>query len=168
MFTKLKFILVIAVLCLTIPFSLSAKKPEKGEWSGFFAEVSIIDCGDYWILTDEVVEIFWIDFFDKDDNWLREFLNFTVYEDLYREDKPKHLTGRLEFHVQSYWENYEWVYEQRQGLFMQITVPGHGNMLFEAGRIMRDADGVFFEKGQFIDWDGTADFEPICNYLRQE
>lgn len=169
MFAKIKFIFVVAVLCLTIPFSVLAKKPEKGEWSDFFPAEPLIDCGDYWILDDLVFDVFWIDFFDKDGNWIREFENYTFYDDLYRDGKPIHLPGKVEFHVQAFYENDEWVYEQRQGLFFQITVPGYGNMFIQAGRIMRDADGFFFEKGQNItDEAFNESIERLCDYLRQE
>jgi len=169
MFTKVKFIFIITVLCLSIPFSVLANKPEKGEYSDFFLAEPLIDCGDYWILDDYVLDLFWIDFFDNEGNWIREFDNYSFFDDLYREGKPIHSSGKSEFHVQAYFENDEWVYEQLQGIFTQITVPGYGNMLVDTGRFMRDADGFYFEKGQLVG-DGEFDerIEALCDYLRQE
>lgn len=167
MFTKTKIIFVITVLCLTIPFSVLAKKPQKGEWAGFFDAEPAIDCGDYTIFDNIVFEVSWIDFFDKSGDWIRTFENYRIYEDFYRDGKPVHLSSKSEFHVQAFYFDGEWQYEQRQGLFNQVTVPGYGNLFIQAGRIMRDSDGFFFEKGQ-----GMGDFEAstakLCDHLRQE
>lgn len=169
MFTRLKFSLVIATLCLTIPFSVTAKKPESGEWSGSTGTFPIIDCGDYLIFSDESLDTWWIDFFDQEDNLIRTFKNYSWHEDLYREGKPLRLSGSTNYHAQIHFENDEVVFRAMQGIFLQVIVPGYGNMLFEAGRVILDADwNIIFDKGNFLDWGGTSDFEEICNYLRQE
>jgi hypothetical protein len=169
MFTRPTFSLLIAIVCLTIPFSVSANKPESGEWSGFIGTFPIIDCGDYQILTDESLDTWWIDFFDQEDNLIRSLKHYAWHEDLYREGKPLHLNGSTNYHAQIYFEDGEMVLRAMQGIFFQVIVPGHGNMLFEAGRVILDADwNLIFDKGNWLDWGGTSDFEVICNYLRQE
>lgn len=163
MFTKAKFSLVIVALCLAIPFTAQANKPIKGEWSGFFEEELIFDCDDYWILTNEFVEISWIYFFDQDGNWIREFFTITAVDDLYREGKPIHVSGSARVTAQAHYEDGEWLWEQRQGLFYKVTVPGYGDLVVETGRIMRDEDGFFFETPH-----SGSDYGPLCDYLRQE
>jgi len=80
-----------------------------------------------------------------------------------------HLNGSTNYHAQIHFEDDEIVLRAMQGIFFQVIVPGYGNILFEAGRIMLDADwNLIFDKGNFLDWEGTSDFEAICNYLRQE
>ena len=75
----------------------------------------------------------------------------------------EHLTSVINFNVRRYWEDGDWYDESRQGTFFTLTVPGHGHLLFQAGRVKRTRDGeIYFEAGKNLDFD-TA---PVCDYLR--
>lgn len=163
MLTKIRFLLITTVLFLTIPLGLQADKPLKGEWSGSFPAEPLFECGDYDILSNVFFEITWIDFFDRKGNWTREVFMITVVDDLFREGKPIHIPGSAKVTAQAHYENGEWLWEQRQGLFYKVTVPGYGALFAERGRIMRDQDGFFFETPH-----SASDYGPLCDYLRQE
>ena len=163
MFTQFRFLFISAVLFLTIPLGLQANPPIRDEWSGYFESVPLLDCGDYWIMSNELVGLSWIYFFDRDGNFIREIFMIDVVDDLYREGKPIHVPGHANVIVQAHYEDGEWLWEQRQGVFYRVNVPGYGDLMVQVGRIMRDEDGFFFETPH-------AEFEygPLCDYLRQE
>ena len=71
--------------------------------------------------------------------------------------------------MQAHFEDGDWLWEQRQGLFLNVTIPGYGPLVIQVGRIMRDEDGFFFQTPH-SDPDGSdlSTNGPLCNYLRQE
>lgn len=119
MLTQFRFLFISAVLSLTIPLGLQANPPIKDEWSGYFESVPLLDCGDYWIMSNELVELSWIYFFDRHGNFIREIFMIDVVDDLYRDGKPIHVPGYANVIVQAHYEDGEWLWEQRPRSVLQ-------------------------------------------------
>ena len=96
MFDKFKLVFILLTLCLIVPLTASAAKPLSGGWSDFFEADPLIDCGDFLILDDVLVDASWREFYDKDGNFVRASERYTFDDDLYHEDFPDgiHLYGK--------------------------------------------------------------------------
>ena len=70
MFDKFKLVFIWLILCLIFPLTASAAKPDSGGGSYFFEADPLIDCGDFWIRDDTLMDYSWRDFYDKDGNWV--------------------------------------------------------------------------------------------------
>jgi hypothetical protein len=95
MFDKFKLGLICVTLCLTVPLTASAAKPDSGKRSRFFEAAPLVFCGDFTIVDDFLVDVSWNYFYDNDGNFVRADEHYTFYDDLYHEDFPDgiHLYG---------------------------------------------------------------------------
>jgi len=164
MFTKVKFIFIIAILSLIIPFTASAAKPDQGKYSVFFPADPLVDCGDFLILDNTAMDVAWKYFSDNDGNWVRTSESYFFDDDLYNENFPDgtHLTGNASVH----WQRYADDSTRNTGVRMQITVPRYGRMFFDAGQLYWDSDGGFYVHGHNQDW-VNQEIDAICDYLDQ-
>ena len=164
MFTKVKFIFVIAILSLIIPLTASAAKPDQGKSSDFYPGDPLVNCGDFWILDDVAIDVAWKVFFDNDGNWVRSSASYFFDDDLYNENFPDgiHLTGNASVHWQWYGDGSI----RNTGKRVGITVPGYGRMFFDAGQYYWDSDGGFYVHGHNQDW-VNQEIDAICEYLDQ-
>lgn len=157
-------ILVLTVLTFIFPLSASAAKPALNKFSMFFPADPLVDCGDFWIVDDVAIDVAFKDFVDKDDNWVRSSEDYFFDDDLYNSNFPDgiHLTGNASVH----WQRYDDGSFQNTGVRTGITVPGYGQMFFDAGHFGKDSDGVFYVHGHNQDWT-SWEIDAICKYLDQ-
>jgi len=161
---RFRTIFVITILSFTIPLSASAAKPDQSRFSMSFPADALIDCGDFRILDDVVIDVALKDFFDKNDNWIRSSEDYFFDDDLYNENFPDgiRLAGKGSVH----WQRYKDGSFRNTGVRIRITVPGYGPLFFDAGQFGRDSDGVFYVHGHNQDWT-SWEIDAICNYLDQ-
>ena len=84
MFDKFKLVFIWLTLCLIFPLTASAAKPDSGGGSFFFEADPLIDCGDFLILDDTLIDYSWRDFYDRDGNWVRSAERYSFGDDLHR------------------------------------------------------------------------------------
>lgn len=118
----------------------------------------VLDCGDFEILEDCSVHADLLFF----DDYLRAHVEFAcnAYNNL---DPSKSIQeGRAA-------QNLRWDFTtgvaSYHGLTFHITLPGHGKVFMNAGRIVFDPSGIVFQAGQFDSIDPDVE-EPFCEALR--
>lgn len=168
MFTKVKFIFVIAILSLIIPLTASAAKPDSGGGTFFFPGDPLVDCGDFWIRDDLLMRESWRDFYDRDGNWVRSAARYSFDDDLYHEGFPDgiHILGNAQANHQWYVKGGE-IRHKVTGLPVGITVPGYGTLFFDAGQFILVGEELVFVAGKNQDWI-QQDFDAICAYFRNQ
>lgn len=168
MFDKFKLIFIWLTLCLMIPLTASAAKPDSGGDLYFFEADPLVFCGDFWILDDTLMKESWRDFYDKDGNWVRTAARYSFDDDLYHEDFPNgiHLYGNAQANHQWFIEDDD-VWHKVTGLPVGITVPGYGPMFFDAGQFVFVNGELEFVAGKnhnFI----RDETDAICDYFRNQ
>ncbi len=100
------------------------------------------------------------DYFDKDGNWIRSKLHWTVEGKVYNFDNPDNYLPykNAVYNVFNYPES-----QRIAGLWALVTVPGEGAIFMDVGLIIFDANGVAFEAGKHQWWDGNVD--ALCGHL---
>jgi hypothetical protein len=171
---KLTILLLVLLLTLVVAVPAYADKPVKhsNDWEEDFF---VTDCGDY-VINDRVLHHErWIDFFDKDGNWIRE----TGYSE--GVDHVYNVSDETRFAEGLYHE--EWIITPGpdpnhlefnfHGLDWNIQLPGHGTVYHESGL-----------DDELCDWSGEPppgdciplkraglsqrDFEALCKALKAD
>jgi len=169
---KLTTPLLVLVLTLVAAVPVYADKPvkESNDWSEDFF---VTDCGNY-VINDRVLHHErWIDFFDKDGNWIRETGYSEGLDHVYNTSDNTH------FAEGPYHE--EWIITPGpdpdhlefdfHGVDWNIQLPGHGTVYHESG-----------QENQLCEWSGSpppgdcitfkrvglskADFATLCKVLQ--
>ncbi len=168
MFDKFKLISIWLTLCLIVPLTASAAKPLSGGWSDFFEADPLIDCGDFLILDDVLVDASWREFYDKDGNFVRAAERYTFDDDLYHEDFPDgiHLYGKALGNHQYFLKDGA-LWHKVTGAEVKITVPGYGHMFFEAGQLMFVDGELEFVAGKNHNY-SRDETDAICDYFRNQ
>ena len=143
--------------------NLLAGKPDmytvNGEGAGFVG-----DCGDDFEVWEEVSwEAKVKDYFNKDGDFVREKIHWTVEGVVYNADAPENY---LPYKNSVYNEFFigETGEDRIAGLWALVTVPGYGSIFIDVGLIIFDADfNVVFEAGQHQWWSGNVD--GLCPFL---
>lgn len=168
MFDKFKLGFICLTLCLTVPLTASAAKPDSGGGSIFYEADPLVYCGDFSILTDFLMDYSWRDFYDKDGNWVRSAVQLTFYDDLFRHDFPDgiHLYGKARANEQHFSEGDE-SRVKVTGTQVAITVPGYGHMFFDAGQFILVDGELEVIRGKNHNYlrDET---DAICDYFRNQ
>jgi hypothetical protein len=168
MFDKFKLVLIGLTLCLIFPLTASAAKPVSGGDSFFFEADPLIFCGDFWILDDTLMDYSWREFYDKDGEFVRAAERYSFDDDLYHEDFPDgiHLYGKAQANHQYFFKGDEF-WHKVTGAVVKITVPGYGQMFFDAGQFIFVDDELEFIHGKNHNYirDET---DAICDYFRNQ
>ena len=168
MFDKFKLVFIWLTLCLIVPLTASAGKPDSGGGSYFIEADPLISCGDFLILDDLLLGYSWSDFYDKDGNWVRSSERYTFDDDLYHEDFPDgiHLYGKALGNHQWFSKDGE-LWHRVTGAEVKITVPGYGHMFFDAGQfVFVDGELEFIHGKNHNFYRGETD--AICDYFRNQ
>jgi hypothetical protein len=163
----MKRLIMLSTLAATMAVSLalagsaSAAKPEVRTFHDE-GTASIADCGRFEVLTDYVLDIRWIVFFDDEGNedFAREHFVFQdfFYNSETDEGFAERNTGNAVIDLPSEDQT------SLSGLSYHVTVPGEGVVLLQAGRQEFDEAGnVVFVAGphQVLD----EDFDKLCEAL---
>lgn len=160
-------LLLMLVLLTFVPMAHAAKPDMYTDEYGFILE--IVDCGDFSVM-DNIWEVDKIkDFYDNEGNFMRSQINITAWDDIYRHDDidGPHLYGTA--HVMARWTldgNGDW-FDTQSGLAVAITVPGEGQLFFDAGRLIYNVSNgweLIFSAGRHHDWN-FEEYEVLCNYF---
>jgi len=165
MFDKFKLVFICLTLFFIVPLTASAGKPDSGGGSYFFEADEFINCGDFLILDDILMDVSWRDFYDKDGNLVRSRVQFTFDDDLYHEDFPDgiHLYGKGIGNNQSFFKDGEF-WQRVTGAEVKITVPGYGHMFFDAGQLLFVDGEIEFVRGKNHNY-FRDETDAICDYL---
>lgn len=168
MFDKFKLVFIWLTLCLIVPLTASAAKPDSGGGSFNFPAAQFIFCGDFWILDNTLIDYSWRDFKDEDGNVVRATERYSFDDDLYHEDFPDgiHLYGKAGNYHQWFFEGDE-VWHKVTGSDVKITVPGYGHMFFSAGQLLFVDGEIEFIRGKHQDY-FLGETDAICDYLRNQ
>ena len=168
MFDKFKLVFIWLTLCLMIPLTASAAKPDSGGGSYNFPADPFIFCGDFWILDNILMDYSWRDFYDKDGNVVRSAEKYTFDDDLYHEGFPDgiHLYGKGIGNNQSFFKDGEF-WRRVTGAEVKITVPGYGHMFFDAGQLLFVDGEIEFIRGKNHNY-FRGETDAICDYFRNQ
>jgi hypothetical protein len=168
MFDKFKLGFICLTLCLTVPITVSAAKPDSGGDSYIFEADPLIDCGDFWILDNILLDYSWQEFYDKDGNFVRAAERLTFDDDLYHEDFPDgiHLYGKALGNHQYFFKDGEF-WHRVTGAEVKITVPGYGQMFFEAGQLLFVDGELELMRGNNHNY-VLDETDAICDYFRNQ
>lgn len=168
MFIKFKLAVIWLILCLIVPLTASAAKPDSGGETFFFEADPLVNCGDFWIVDDTHMDYSWREFYDKDGNWVRAAERYSFDDDLYHADFPDgiHLYGNAQ-------ANHQWFYKDGEfwhkvtGPVVGITVPGYGQMFFDAGQFIFVDGELEFIHGKNHNYI-LGETDAICDYFRNQ
>ena len=166
MFDKFKLGFICLTLCLTVPLTASAAKPDSGEGSYFFEADPLIFCGDFTIVDDLLLDVSWSEFYDKDGNFVRAAERYTFYDDLYHEGFPGgiHLYGKAQGNHQYFFKDGEF-WHRVTGAEVKIMLPGYGHMLLDAGQLLFIDGEIEFIRGENHNY-FQDETDAICDYFR--
>lgn len=168
MFDKFKLGLICLTLCLTVPLTASAAKPDSGKGSYFFEAEPLVFCGDFTIVDDLLMDVSWNYFYDNDGNFVRADEHYTFYDDLYREDFPDgiHLYGRALNNQQYFFKDGEF-WHRVTGAEARFMLPGYGHVLFDAGQLLFIDSEIEFIRGKNHNY-FLGETDAICDYFRNQ
>jgi hypothetical protein len=174
MFKRFSFILVLSILCLTIPLAALAAKPDSGKNSFFFPGDPLVFCDydgeddDFLILDDLLTRVLWNDFYDKEGNLIRHSEKWSFDDDLYHEDFPEgiRLKGNAQENSQYSFDG-DSVKQKSTGVSIRINVPGIGHLFFQAGQMMFVDGELVYVHGKNHDWI-QWEVEAICDYFSDQ
>lgn len=129
---------IIAIIALGSTSTAFAVPPLKGDFgpTDFFG-LFVADCGTFNVLLDFTEQGHFIVHFDQDGNPVRENVHFNFPNDIYynSENPDIFLTGNAA-------QNFKFDYVNNTlaiaGLQLKLTVPGHGVVAHEVGRLIVD------------------------------
>ncbi|MGB5490719.1 MAG: hypothetical protein WBM76_07840 [Woeseiaceae bacterium] len=167
MFISKAMTFLTAVILVLWSVAASAVPPEKitiGPTQIFGMHVA--DCGEFNVLWDGTVEGYIKVFFDKEGKWKKyvEFYKGVHHESMYYiDDDPDVMVSGGPVEV----EKNTWYPDGTQvvvGLSSKITIPGHGVIVHNAGRIIYDltTGEVLFQAGP---GDLYVDTTPFCEFF---
>lgn len=162
--------LIVMAAFVALLFAVSAAwaiPPETGSYT--FSVVcededdTLYDCGDFLICEGGTGEADWKLFFDKngDPKKYREKVKFDGY--VYEFGNPD---NRLDYLPLNYTVTIDQITGDVivTGVFAMLTVPGHGQIFRDVGRIIFDIDGfIVFEAGEHEYW--NDEWEAVCTFL---
>lgn len=174
MFKRFSFILALSILCLTIPLSVLAAKPDSGKQTMFFPGDPLVFCDydgeddDFLILDDLLMNVTWSDFYDKEGNIIRHSEKYSFDDELYHEDFPEgiRLKGNARVNHQYYFDD-ESEKHKATGVNIGINAPGIGHLFFSTGHLMFIDGELVFVHGKNQDW-VQWEVEAICDYLSDQ
>jgi len=146
----------LAAVALSVAISGWAAPPNKVKFAGDFIGDFVGDCGTFYVLNDVAFEGFFIEHFDKNGNlvFISQHFDFgnSIY---YRSDDPTVFLVGIPGEVAN--ERYIVTGNTPRviiaGLPYQVTVPGHGVVFHQVGRIILD-----LETGEVLFQAGPNDF----------
>ena len=115
-----------------------ATPPEHSTYQLEWEAMEWVDCGDFWVLEDAVVDVRATNFYDQDGNWIRTQEHWTLNGFVYNSEDPTHWLPENPTHLTiTYDEAGGQVYV---GRLITIQVPGQGIIWEAAGRQVWDSD----------------------------
>lgn len=154
---------VLAAVALAATLGAWAAPPNKVKFAGDFIGDFVGDCGSFYALNDVAFEGFFIEHFDKGGSLVFVTQHFDFGNSIYyRSDDPTvFLVGRPgEVASERYVLTADTPTVIIAGLLYQVTVPGHGVIFHQVGRIILDLDTgeVLFQAGpnDFVSQDVAA------------
>ena len=130
-------ILIICCICL-LNASVFASPPDRGTWSGSF-DIPIF-CDGYELTLVLGTNTRYTFFYDKDGLLIADQFQNDGEVEIFRNDDAENI---LSGHRREIQRNHRDGTASITGGFVKVTVPGHGNMFFDVGRIEIDDSGNF-------------------------
>jgi hypothetical protein len=166
----MKRIIMLTTLAATMAFMLalagtaSAIAPTTETLEPVTDDVFLIDCGDFDIRDDYVQEGTATNFYDRNGELVRIRYHFTYVDRFYNSETGKEYTATTANTID--FEDLQSGQLDAMGLEYQLTIPGVGLVVLDAGKLIYDAEeNLIFESGQHQILGSNPDTEKFCEAL---